>query len=116
MSWRRPPVVATWVLQHLGDRYRREELVGDLVEEYQLGRSYGWYWWQVICALCAAGRNRVWRDRSGFRALMIWWGGLLVLGISFRQPFALIFALDPFFVRLFVRARRRRAPTSRTDT
>jgi hypothetical protein len=40
-----PPIVATWVLAHFGNR--NEALAGDLVEEYRRGRSVAWYWRQV---------------------------------------------------------------------
>lgn len=116
MSWRRPPILATWLLQHLGDRYRRDELVGDLMEEYQLGRSHGWYWWQVVSALSAACRNRVRRNLPPLRALMIWWAVLLIIGISFKEPFMLFLALDPGFGWLYAKARKRRARVSRPDT
>ncbi len=51
MSVRTPPRLATWLLKHLGPAYRRESLVGDLLEEYQLDRSRGWYWRQTVAAL-----------------------------------------------------------------
>jgi signal peptidase I len=53
----RPPIVATWLLERLGDKYRRDALTGDLLEEYQRGRSNAWYWRQVLCALIASGRG-----------------------------------------------------------
>jgi len=51
MTVRMPPRLATWLLQHLGPRYRNDSLVGDLCEEYQLNRTRGWYWRQVIMAV-----------------------------------------------------------------
>jgi hypothetical protein len=48
-----PPRLATWVLDHLGMRYRNESLGGDLFEEYQQGRNRLWYWRQVIAAVVA---------------------------------------------------------------
>jgi hypothetical protein len=51
MTFKTPPRVATWLLQHLGPRYHRESLAGDLFEEYQQGRSRAWYWRQVIVAV-----------------------------------------------------------------
>jgi hypothetical protein len=51
MTLRTPPRLATWLLKHLGPAYRRESLVGDLLEEYQLDRSRGWYWRQTGFAL-----------------------------------------------------------------
>jgi hypothetical protein len=116
MSWRRPPILATWLLQHLSDRYRRDELAGDLIEEYQLGRSYGWYWRQTLSALFAAGVNSVRRNLPVLRAHMIWWGALLIVGITFKQPVVLLFALDPSFGWIYAKARKRQARLSRPDT
>jgi hypothetical protein len=47
-----PPRAATWLLQHLGPRYRNDSLAGDLYEEFQLNRTRAWYWRQVIAAIC----------------------------------------------------------------
>jgi hypothetical protein len=49
-----PPALATWLVEHIGRRYRRESLAGDLIEEYRAGRSSAWYWRQVLCSLVAA--------------------------------------------------------------
>jgi hypothetical protein len=45
-----PPPLATWLLQRFG---AKEALVGDLVEQYQRGRSGVWYWRQVVIAIVA---------------------------------------------------------------
>jgi hypothetical protein len=52
-----PPRLATWLLEHLGTRYRTESLVGDLFEEYQQDRTRAWYWRQTAAALLV-GRVR----------------------------------------------------------
>jgi hypothetical protein len=51
MTTRIPPRLATWLLTHLGPTFRRESLVGDLLEEYQRDRTRGWYWRQTGAAL-----------------------------------------------------------------
>ena len=51
MTTRIPPRLATWLLTHLGPTFRRESLVGDLLEEYQRDRTPGWYWRQTGAAL-----------------------------------------------------------------
>jgi hypothetical protein len=56
MTFRAPPRVATWLLRRLGPTYQNESLIGDLYEEYQLNRTQGWYWRQVIVAVCS-GRS-----------------------------------------------------------
>jgi hypothetical protein len=52
---KRPPALARWLVEHLASGYQRDALIGDLFEEYQLGRSRLWYWGQaglaVWCAL-----------------------------------------------------------------
>lgn len=112
MSQRRPPILATWLLQHLGDRYRRDALIGDLIEEYHQGRSYGWYWRQAFSALFAAGRNTLRRHRSSLLALAIWWGVWVTAGIVFKSVVLWIFALDSsllWLLRAKVKKRRARA-------
>lgn len=53
MTLRTPPRLASWLLEHLGPRYQRESLAGDLFEEFQQRRSYAWYWRQVLIAIVA---------------------------------------------------------------
>jgi hypothetical protein len=56
---RRPPRLATWLLQHVGEGYHSEALAGDLFEEFQNGRTAAWYWHQTMAALAAAGLRAV---------------------------------------------------------
>jgi hypothetical protein len=51
VSLRTPPVLATWLLLHLGPSYQKDSLAGDLFEEYQLGRTRAWYWKQSLTAI-----------------------------------------------------------------
>jgi hypothetical protein len=46
-----PPTTATWMLKHLVLGDRNEALEGDLLEEFQRGRSVSWYWRQVLWAI-----------------------------------------------------------------
>jgi hypothetical protein len=46
-----PPPTATWLLEHLNPGGRNEALAGDLLEEFQSGRTAGWYWRQVLVAI-----------------------------------------------------------------
>jgi hypothetical protein len=62
MTLRTPPRLATWLLNHLGPAYRRESLVGDLLEEYQQDRSPIWYWRQTGAAVLI-GAARLFRIR-----------------------------------------------------
>jgi hypothetical protein len=43
-----PPAVATWFLKLFLNRVEDESIVGDLLEQYQRGRGWFWYWRQVI--------------------------------------------------------------------
>jgi hypothetical protein len=51
MTTRIPPRLATWLLTRLGPAFRRESLMGDLLEEYQRDRTRRWYWRQTGAAL-----------------------------------------------------------------
>jgi len=43
--------VATWMLEHLTFGSDHEALSGDLLEEFQRGRSTAWYWRQALSAI-----------------------------------------------------------------
>jgi hypothetical protein len=51
MSRIEPPPLATWILEHCIPGQRDGALAGDLLEEFQCGRSNGWYWRQALAAL-----------------------------------------------------------------
>jgi hypothetical protein len=51
MSDQQPPWLATWLAQRLVSGPRRESLLGDLIEQYRMGRSGLWYWRQVLAAI-----------------------------------------------------------------
>lgn len=53
MTLREPPSIATWLLKRFARGYRAESLLGDLLEEYQAGRTPGWYWRETIAVLLA---------------------------------------------------------------
>jgi hypothetical protein len=55
MNKRSPPRLATWILMHFASDYRRDSLVGDLIEQYECGRTRAWYWKQVAVAFGVAG-------------------------------------------------------------
>jgi len=76
---RPPPGFATWLLQHVGNRYQRDALIGDLIEEYDSGRSPAWYWQQVGLALLASGRDMLRRSSPPMCAVAKWMCVLLIL-------------------------------------
>ena len=79
MKRRPPPTFATWLLQRAGNRYQRDALIGDLLEEYGAGRSVVWYWRQVGLALLANGCERLRRTPPPIHAIAKWSCILLML-------------------------------------
>ena len=67
-----PPSLATKLLESLVPHRTSEALLGDLIEQYQGGRSRRWYWWQVILALVisAGGEGRT-RKLQAVRAVVV---------------------------------------------
>ena len=59
MTYRIPPPLATWLLEHAARGYRSDSLAGDLFEEYQLHRTPGWYWRQVVSAIFVTQLRRL---------------------------------------------------------
>jgi hypothetical protein len=59
MIERVPPRAALWLLEHWGSPYHGESLAGDLIEQYQEGRSRAWCWKQVGVAILGAGWRRI---------------------------------------------------------
>jgi hypothetical protein len=104
----RPPACAIWLVAHLGDRYRRDALLGDLVEEYQRRRSKAWFWRQAAIVLLVGARSRLSRHLPTFRTLLTWWCFLALLAFGLKSPYVLIAALDPSFYLLIFHRRRRR--------
>ena len=49
--FRRPPILADWLLDHLGYTRRNAALAGDLLEEFRNGRSAAWYWRQTFSVI-----------------------------------------------------------------
>jgi hypothetical protein len=55
MTPKKPPRLATFLL---GRFTASDPLAGDLLEEFQSGRSAAWYWAQVLAAVVAAPLRR----------------------------------------------------------
>src|SRR6185437_6827335 len=47
----RPPLIALWLLERFGDRYRKEALAGDFIEQFSARGSRTWVWIQVLRAI-----------------------------------------------------------------
>jgi hypothetical protein len=52
-----PPVLATWLLEHVRFSNTDEALAGDLLEDFRHGRSVAWYWRQVFAAILVGFRK-----------------------------------------------------------
>jgi O-antigen ligase len=59
MTQRSPPRLATWILLHVASDYRHDSLIGDLIEEFEHGKTRVWYWKQVFAALGVTGAKRL---------------------------------------------------------
>ncbi len=51
--------LAAWFRVRFASTYEREALIGDLIEEFALGRSRRWLWGQVFAALRVRGVARL---------------------------------------------------------
>jgi hypothetical protein len=105
---RRPPACATWLLQHFGDGYRRDALLGDLIEEHRGGRSDAWFWRQCLMGALAGSRRGLSRRLPAFGALLGWWLLVVVLAFRLKEPVLLVAAFDPTFWWLILLKRRSR--------
>src|SRR5262245_49987147 len=74
MKTSKPPFIAAWLLDHFGADPQLDAIAGDLLEQYQLGRSRLWYWREVITAI-TVGTWTAFRDHklAVLRALVIGW-------------------------------------------
>jgi hypothetical protein len=54
-----PPSLATKLLEALVPQRISEALVGDLIEQYERGRSGAWYWGQVLMTLLISASREV---------------------------------------------------------
>jgi hypothetical protein len=54
MSQQIPPRIALWVVERCGPTYNGESLTGDLIEQFQQGKSRWWFWKEVAVAVLIA--------------------------------------------------------------
>jgi len=70
----KPPVLATWLLEHACFSTSDGVIAGDLLEEFNRGRSAAWYWRQVLVAIVVGCTGEVRRHRVlAARAILITW-------------------------------------------
>jgi hypothetical protein len=80
---KKPPLMALWVIQVWGSRRYRNDLLGDLTEQYRAGRSRAWCWRQAACAVWLA-RVETFRSSpwvAAIKALILAFG-MITLGAS----------------------------------
>jgi hypothetical protein len=67
-----PPRLASWLLKRFAFGPQRESLVGDIVEQYQQGRSSMWYQRQTLATVFIGSVMRVRaHPRRALRALVL---------------------------------------------
>lgn len=73
MKTSKPPALATWLLEHA--RFSTTDVIaGDLLEEFNRGRSAAWYWRQALVAIVVGCASEVRHHRVlAARAILIAW-------------------------------------------
>jgi hypothetical protein len=79
---RQPPALALWLLKQLGRASGNAPLVGDLLEEFDNGRSASWFWRQTMTAIATCAGRRV-------ALLQTYWIGT-ALGFAAQLPVSLL--------------------------
>jgi hypothetical protein len=85
----RPPRFATWLLEHSATGPKSEALLGDLVEQFQRGRSSGWYVRQAICAIGGSFAAQVWAYK---------WLALGVVALDQLLPYVYMYLISHWVV------------------
>jgi len=80
----KPPALATWLLEQARFSTTDGVIAGDLLEEFNRGRSAAWYWRQVLVAIVVGCATEVRHHRGlAARAILITWAinyGALTFG------------------------------------
>jgi hypothetical protein len=73
MSPRKPPRLATWLLNRSGFAHQNPPLAGDLLEEFRSGRSAAWYWRQTVVVILTGLARQASLRRRLLTAYAIGW-------------------------------------------
>jgi len=89
---RSSPAVARWLLSAFGCSLKNDAILGDLDEQFQNGRSGGWYWRQTVTAIATGFWREVTAHRLlAVRAFVLAWGLILCAVIVFRPMLGNLF-------------------------
>jgi hypothetical protein len=83
MSPRKPPRLADWLLRFFGFYRKDSPLAGDLLEEFESGRSAAWFWRQTLVLLLTG----ISRNARGARRHLT--GGIMGWAVQAPVAFAL---------------------------
>jgi hypothetical protein len=83
---KKPPAGAMAVLSRLGDP--NASIVGDILEDYQAGRSRVWLWWQVASAIVFVTLRGIRRQPLHALAAVVMGWTVLLLGFTFGDASA----------------------------
>ena len=83
----KPPLLALWLLERFGARYRNEALAGDFIEEFRARGSRTWLWIQVLRAVASRLGSLTWRAGSFWREYRAALAFLLLM-MGFRSAWA----------------------------
>jgi hypothetical protein len=79
MSAKRTPAIAIWLLTQFGCSPDTEILIGDIVEQYEVGRSRFWLCWQVLSSLGSGFLEEVLSHKGRIvRVLFMSWSGFAI--------------------------------------
>jgi hypothetical protein len=85
MKSRKPPYLATWLIEHAIPGKRNEALAGDLFEQFSQGRSPLWYWRQALGTVLH-GYAREWRVFAWAGAITLAWAFLVNYSQYWNRP------------------------------
>lgn len=92
---KKPPALATWILEHLQPGEKNHALEGDLAEEFGNGRGSIWYWRQVLSAVAMALAGTVREHWPAMVFAAFWTAPIPTLDIFVLRKIA----MTPFFAQ-----------------